>query len=110
MKITLIGPVHPYRGGIAHHTAILSSTFLQAGHQTQVISFSKQYPSWIYPGKTDQDPSKAHLKTDAIFALNPFKPWTWFSTGKLIGEFNPQVVVIQWWTTFWAIPFFFWQN
>jgi hypothetical protein len=52
-RITLIGPVWPYRGGIALHTALAARALRQRGYTLQVISFRRQYPQWLYPGATD---------------------------------------------------------
>jgi glycosyltransferase involved in cell wall biosynthesis len=105
MNITLIGPVYPYRGGIAHVNTLLARALKDHGHHTQMISFMKQYPNWLYPGRSDKDPSKRPLRIDAEFLLNPLRPWTWYQTTKRILKFHPDMVVIHWWTTFWAIPF-----
>jgi glycosyltransferase involved in cell wall biosynthesis len=105
LKLTIVGPVFPYRGGIAHHTALLEIALSKAGHQTQTISFRRQYPAWLYPGKSDKDPSQKPLRTAARFILDPFYPWTWFQAAKEIIIESPNGVIIQWWTTFWAIPF-----
>jgi len=105
MKITLLGPVYPYRGGIAHYTAHLAKKLVAEGHQTQVISFRRQYPAWLYPGKSDQDPSTNPLTVPAKYLLDPFFPWTWWLTAQEIQAFTPDIVVIQWWTTFWAPAF-----
>ena len=84
---------------------MLAHAFTQAGHNTQTISFQRQFPSWLYPGKSDKDPSQRHLQVEAQYLLDPFKPWTWFKTGKEINTHQSKAVVIQWWTTFWAIPY-----
>lgn len=105
MKVTLIGPVYPYRGGIAHYTGMLAHALVEASHTTQVISFRRQYPSLLYPGKTDKDPSQKPLKTEAKFLLDPFYPWTWKRAVRAIYSFSPDITIIQWWTTFWAPPF-----
>ena len=105
MKISIIGPVYPYRGGISHYTFHLNRAIQNLGHSTQIISFHRQYPGWLYPGKNDLDPSQVKLSSDAIFVLDPFKPWTWYKAIHLITNWDPDLIVIQWWTTFWGIPF-----
>lgn len=105
MKFSLVGPVYPYRGGISHYTASLASALKQHNHTVQTISFKKQYPSWLYPGASDKDPSQNALSTPAEFILHPFKPWTWEKAFRAIRTVHPNLVIIQWWTTFWAIPF-----
>jgi glycosyltransferase involved in cell wall biosynthesis len=101
VRVALVGPVHPYRGGIAHYTTMLARALAEK-HETLVISFRRQYPDWLYPGKTDQDPSRAPLRVDAEYLLDPFYPWTWQRTANRIAGFGPDVTVLQWWTTFWA--------
>jgi len=105
MKITLVGPVYPYRGGIAHYTSHLAKKLIANGYQTQVISFRRQYPAWLYPGKSDKDPSAHPLTVPAKYLLDPFFPWTWWQTAQEIRAFAADIVVIQWWTTFWAPAF-----
>ena len=55
MKIALIGPAFPYRGGIAHHTNMLSSYLRKHGHRVDVITFTRQYPKLLYPGEFQEE-------------------------------------------------------
>jgi len=52
MKITIVGPAHPYRGGIALFSDRLAQEFLNQGHEVNVVTFSLQYPGFLFPGKT----------------------------------------------------------
>lgn len=106
MKFSLIGPVYPYRGGIAHFTTSLYLELENQGHSTQLISFRRQFPLWLYPGESDKDPSQHPIRIDADFILDPLYPWTWNKCIRDVAYFQPDLVVIQWWTTFWAIPYF----
>ena len=56
MKIAVIGPTYPFRGGIAHYTTLLVQ-HLRERHDVRLISYIKQYPKWLYPGNTAKDPS-----------------------------------------------------
>lgn len=105
MKIALIGPVYPYRGGIAHYTTLLAKALQDAGHEVKVISFIRQYPKWLYPGQSDRDPSQEPLTIPATYMLDPLFPWTWRAAVEHITQFSPDLVLIQWWTTFWAPAF-----
>jgi glycosyltransferase involved in cell wall biosynthesis len=102
MKISIIGPVYPYRGGIAHYNALLARS-LEKDHEIQMISFSRQYPSFLYPGVTDRDPSQERIEFPAKYVLDPLFPWTWFVALNQIYQFEPDIVVIHWWTTFWGV-------
>ena len=105
MKVCLIGPVYPYRGGIAHYTTQLALSMRSQGHTCTVISFRRQYPEWLYPGGTDKDPSQSAIRVDAEFLIDPFNPFTWSQTAKFIRKQSPDLLVLPWWTTYWAMPF-----
>jgi glycosyltransferase involved in cell wall biosynthesis len=105
LRIAIIGPVYPYRGGIAHFTSQLASRLIKSGHEVVVFSFQRQYPGWLYPGKTDQDPSTPRQELEAQYLLDPLYPWTWTRTRGEISKFNPDLVLFSWWTTFWGPAF-----
>jgi glycosyltransferase involved in cell wall biosynthesis len=102
MKVMIVGPVFPYRGGIAHYTTLLTRALERHNHSVQVVSFRRQYPGWLYPGKTDKDTSTQPLLVSASYPLDPLYPWTWITTVQSIQSQSPELVLIQWWTTFWA--------
>jgi glycosyltransferase involved in cell wall biosynthesis len=104
MRIVLVGPVYPYRGGIAQYTARLAQALGQR-HSVEVVSFCEQYPAWLYPGTNDRDPSMAPLQVAAHFWLHPFYPWNWVRNARSIHALRPQVILMQWWTTFWGPAF-----
>jgi glycosyltransferase involved in cell wall biosynthesis len=99
VRVTLVGPVYPYRGGIAHYTTMLDGALRAEGHDVQLVSFSRQYPHWLFPGKSDRDPSQKPLAAYWIDSLNPF---SWVATFARMRRTRPQLIVLQWWTTFWA--------
>lgn len=105
MKISVIGPVFPYRGGIAHFTTLLVKNLVQEGHNVQTISFKKQYPKWLYPGKSDKDFSEGREKVEADYLLKPLSPYTWKKTINKIINFNPDEIIVTWWVTFWSPAF-----
>jgi len=105
MRISLIGPVYPYRGGIAHFTTLLAKKLIEDGHDVQIISFKKQYPSWLYPGNSDKDTSPGRIKVQAEYLLTPYDPFTWKRTAQSIMKFKPQKVIFPWWVTIWGPAF-----
>ena len=102
MKITLIGPVYPYRGGIAHFTTLLALKLKESGHDVQVISFRRQYPKNLYPGKSEKDESDGRVRVSAEFIFSPLNPLDWKKTARAIKTFQPDKVIFQWWVTFWG--------
>jgi len=106
MKLTVVGPTHPFRGGISHYTSLLVGT-LRRRHQVQFLSYSRQYPGWLYPGNSDRDPS-VHLfireEPDRLFdALNL---WAWRRIVRSIGEHESELVILPWSVVYWT-PFYF---
>lgn len=99
MKISLIGPVFPYRGGIAHHTTCLAQA-LQQQHTLQLISYRRLYPRWLYPGRSDRDESAQAMQIPAEYLLDPLDPLAWVKTLNRVRAFGPRKVVFPWWTTF----------
>jgi glycosyltransferase involved in cell wall biosynthesis len=104
MRFCLIGPVWPYRGGISHNSAILANAVIKEGHEILLISFRRQYPQWLYPGRTDQDNSINPLIAPAEYILDPLSPYTWKKAANIVLSYKPELVIIQWWTFFWSIP------
>lgn len=105
MKILLIGPTYPFRGGIAHYTTLLCRA-LREDHEVKFISFKRQYPRLFFPGKTDQDISKHPLRVDNVnYMIDPLNPLSWLATVRLITEFQPEKLVLPWWASYWALPF-----
>jgi D-inositol-3-phosphate glycosyltransferase len=69
------------------------------------VSFRRQYPNWLYPGRSDKDPSRLVQAFAADFLLDPLCPTTWLQTFLHIKQAQPDIVIMQWWTTFWAPAF-----
>ena len=103
MKVTIIGPAYPLRGGIAHHVYYLERELTARGHTVQVISFRKLYPALLFPGKTEFDTSAARLDANGIALLNALNPITWARAAKAVKAFSPEVVIFQWWHPFFAL-------
>src|ERR1051325_1610255 len=103
MKVTIIGPAYPLRGGIAHHVYWLRQQLLSRGHAVQVISFRKLYPGLLFPGTTEMDSS--HLKLDAGAApiLMPLNPISWVKAFNRVKAFGPELIVFQWWQPFFGM-------
>ncbi|MBI2844730.1 MAG: glycosyltransferase [Armatimonadetes bacterium] len=105
MRITIIGPSYPFRGGIAHYTALLC-TSMSTSHQVRLVSLSRQYPRLLFPGKTQTDDSAARIAVEGAEPLiDSMNPITWFRAARRIREFAPDLVVIQWWHPFFAPAF-----
>ncbi len=104
MKYVLIGPTYPYRGGISHYTTLLYQ-HLSAAHEVKLYSFKRQYPAFLFPGRTDRDPSRSPLRADCEYLLDPSNPLTWLETFRRIKRGQPDALILQWWVPYWALTF-----
>jgi len=102
VKIALVGPAYPLRGGIAHHTYSLEKELTARHHQVEVISYKKLYPRFLFPGRTTIDASELKLESGAQPTLDPLDPRTWFEAFRAIKKFSPRIVVVEWWNPFFA--------
>ncbi len=101
MRLALIGPTYPYRGGITHHTTLLARALRTAGHDLLFVSFSRQYPRLLY-GRSDRDPSQSPLTEPAEFWLDSLNPLSWLNTARKIKQWQPERVIMPWWVPFWS--------
>jgi glycosyltransferase involved in cell wall biosynthesis len=82
MRIALVGPAHPYKGGGARHTTELAHRLAAAGHNVIIESWRAQYPARLYPGKQTLDAPEArpYPRTHRRLAWN--RPDGWAAEGR----------------------------
>lgn len=102
MRIAVVGPAYPFRGGIAHYTTLLAS-HLGAQHETRLYSFERQYPAILFPGRSQIDPSEKPLTAiESRRWLTPWWPISWRRVTADWSAWRPERVIIQWWVPFMA--------
>jgi len=104
MRLLLIGPGPPFRGGISSTTSALAAALRQAGHQVFYLLPARQYPSFFYPGGNDRvsGQSREIEGSERIYA--PLEPWTWPRTIRRARDFRADWWITPYWTWVWA-PF-----
>lgn len=106
MKIIIIGPVYPFKGGIAHYTSMLSLA-LKRNHVVNILSFKLQYPHLIY-GKEQYEYEDESFKTgNTSYLINTINPISWIKTLKDIEFQKPDLVIVQWWHPYFSICYHF---
>ena len=106
MRIVLVGTAFPMRGGIAHYVALLYQKLRDRGHYVRVLAFRRQYPSLLFPGKTQlnvsHDPVKSTPSRQMIDSVNPV---TWWKAVRwmLQPARRPDLVVFVWWNPFFGV-------
>ena len=102
MKIIILGTAHPYRGGLATFNERLARQFQAEGHEVEVWTFTLQYPSFLFPGKTQytNEPAPADLKIRRV--LNSCNPLNWIRVGRAIRKEAPEMLICCYWMSFFA--------
>ncbi|HEY2313288.1 MAG TPA: glycosyltransferase, partial [Streptosporangiaceae bacterium] len=93
MRIAVVGPAHPYKGGSAQHTTELAHRLSAAGHQVALESWSAQYPKRLYPGQLTVDRPEIELFPDTEWPLAWNRPDGWWLTGRRLGRRFDAVVL-----------------
>ncbi len=101
-RILILGTAYPYRGGLAAFNECLAHEFQHQGHEVIIFTFKLQYPSFLFPGKSqfaDTPPPKGIAIYRIVNSINPFN---WISTGIKILKWKPDIVVTKYWLPFMA--------
>ena len=101
-KIVFLGPVHPFRGGIAASSERLAQEFVKLGHDVELHTFTLQYPSILFPGKTQFSPSKAPENLRIKRTHSSVNPISWYTAGKAIKKLKPDLIICRFWMPFMA--------
>jgi|TARA_B110000902_G_scaffold199464_1_gene226449 glycosyltransferase involved in cell wall biosynthesis len=101
-KIIIIGPAFPYRGGIANFNNSLAVEYKSQGADVKIYSFSLQYPSFLFPGKTQYEEGEGPKDIEIIPIVNSINPFNWFKVASRIKKENPDYVIIRYWLPFMA--------
>ena len=106
-SVVHVGPAYPYRGGIAQFTTLTARAVQQAGHPAVLCTFRRQYPDWLFPGRTQtvtDTPPPADLPRPER-RIDTLNPWTWHRTAQWMRQGKHGGAVFQYWMPFMAPPF-----
>lgn len=100
-KIVILGPAHPLRGGgITTFNHRLAKEFIASGHDCSIYSFSLQYPSFLFPGKTQYSDEPAPPGLTIFPLVNSINPFNWLKVGKRLQKEKPDIIVVRFWLPF----------
>jgi len=100
-KIIIIGPAYPLRGGgIATFNERLAKEFIDEGFDTTIYTFSYQYPSFLFPGKTQYSTEPAPEGIPIKIKINSVNPFNWIKVGNELRKLKPDVIVVRFWLPF----------
>ena len=105
MKVIILGTAWPYRGGLATFNERLARQFVSEGHEVELYTFTLQYPSFLFPGKTQYttEPAPADLTIRRV--LNSCNPINWLRVGHAIRKAAPDMLICCYWMSFFAPAF-----
>lgn len=101
MNITIIGSAHPLRGGgIATFNERMAEVLQEQGHKVVIYSFSLQYPSFLFPGKSQFTDEPAPKGLEIRSVINSVNPLNWLSVGNRIKNEKPDLIIVRYWLPF----------
>jgi D-inositol-3-phosphate glycosyltransferase len=96
-NILIIGPAHPLRGGLATFNERLARAFQSEGHTVNIVTFSLQYPDFLFPGKTQYSTEPAPDDLTISVSINAFNPFNWVKIGRRLARQKPDLVICRFW-------------
>jgi len=102
MKIIIIGTAFPYRGGLATYNERLAREYVKQGNEVEIITFTLQYPSFLFPGSTQYSTEFAPKDLKITRKINAINPLNWMKVGREIKENSPDLVIFCYWMAFMA--------
>ena len=98
--VIIIGPAWPLRGGLATYDERLARAFQEAGWRARIVTFSLQYPGFLFPGQTQFSTEPKPAGLDIEVALNSVNPLNWLALGRRLAREKPDLVVLRYWLPF----------
>lgn len=95
-RIVILGPAYPFRGGLAAFNERLATELIRMGHHVDLVTFTVQYPKFLFPGKT-QYSDDAPPDLTIYRWLHSFNPFNWFFTGWKLRRLNPEIIICRLW-------------
>ena len=102
MKIVVLGPAHPYRGGLASIMETMAREYMRRGHEVAIYTFRVQYPSLLFPGKSQYVDAPAPDDLHIERVVNTVNPLNWIAVGRRLRRERPDMVLMKNWTPFMA--------
>ncbi len=104
-RLVFVGPMYPYRGGIAHFSEAMYRGLQARGHAVEAVTFSRQYPEVLFPGKTQYEAGTVENPVPARRLLDTINPVSWFKAARYVARLKPDAVIFQYWMPFFAPGF-----
>jgi glycosyltransferase involved in cell wall biosynthesis len=100
MKIIIVGTAFPYRGGLATFNERLAREYIKQGNEVEIITFTLQYPGFLFPGKSQYSTEIAPTDLKITRMINAINPVNWLIVGHKIKKKAPDKVIFCYWMAF----------
>ena len=100
MNVVIIGPAYPLRGGLATYNERLARAFREAGDEVRIVTFSLQYPNFLFPGQTQLSTEAGPADLAIEVSLNSVNPLSWLAVGRKLRRERPDLVIFRFWLPF----------
>lgn len=101
-KLVIIGPAWPLRGGLSAFDEKLATQFTEKGIQTKIDTFSLQYPSILFPGKSQYTTDPKPKDVNISVCINSINPLNWIKIGLQLYREKPDLIIVRYWIPFLA--------
>lgn len=102
IKIAIVGPAHPYRGGLASIMESMAREFQSRGSEVDILTFTLQYPKILFPGKSQTVDTPPPTDLNIRRRVSTINPLSWISVGRELKLMRPDIVLMKYWTPFMA--------
>jgi D-inositol-3-phosphate glycosyltransferase len=103
-RIALLGPLAPWRGGLAQYLSLLGEALMPSA-DVLGVTFTRQYPDFLFPGETQFDPETPRPAFPSEAMLDSIGPWSWKRVARRLERFAPGAVILKWWMPFFGPSF-----
>lgn len=100
-NVIIIGSAHPLRGGgLTTFNHRLAKEFIRSGNECSIYSFCLQYPSFLFPGKSQYTDEPAPEGLTIFPVINSINPFNWIKIGNRLKKLRPDIIVVRFWLPF----------
>ena len=100
MRVVIVGPAYPLRGGLATYNERLARAFQEEGDEVRIVTFSLQYPDFLFPGQTQFSTELGPVNLEIEVSLNSVNPFSWLKVGRKLRAERPDLVIFRFWLPF----------
>lgn len=98
MRVSMIAPFPPYRGGISQFATSSWEALSDSGHELQALGFTRRYPRRIFPRISSYEVTPTMTPGPVLRVIDALGPWTWGESARRVAGFEPDVLFLHHWT------------